>query len=187
VTPDRGVAAFWVDEDYDREYASDGVSRYWSSLRRRSGQFRWDGMVTRDPELFALTAFEIGSPPIMSPGYVRHHPRVQHVTRLRDDYGRYALAVDLAAPLPAGAPDYLSGWSWAGWCEDQGWAPPWDNDRPAAYTTLTIRMPVSADWLPKATYDESGNPSWLPVQLAVHTLCARLCDTLAETLISFGS
>jgi hypothetical protein len=135
--------------------------------------------------VFALTAFEIGSPPIMSPGYLRHHPRIQHVTRHRDDYGRYALAVELAASLPTGAPDYLSGWSWAGWCEDQGWSPPWDNDRPAAYTTLTIRMPVSADWLPKAAYDQSGNPSWPRVRLAVRELCTRLSATLDGTLASF--
>jgi hypothetical protein len=44
-------------------------------------------------------------------------------------------------------------------------------------------MPVSADWLPKAAYDESGNPSWLPVQLAVRALCARL----SETVVSFDS
>lgn len=180
------VGAFWVDDDYDREYASDGVSRYGAYLRSRAGQFRWDGTVTRDPELFALTAFEIGSPPIMSPGYVRRHPRIQHVARHSDDYGRYALAVDLAAPMPASAPSYLAGRSWAGWCEDQGWSPPWDNDRPAAYTTLTIRMPVSAEWLPCAAYDQSGNPSWLPVQLAVRALCERLSSVLAETLASFG-
>ena len=181
------TAAFWIDDDYDREYASDGISRYWAYLRRRAGEFRWDGTPTDDPELFALTAFEIGSPPVMAPGYIRCHPRIQHVARHRDDSGRYALAVDLAAPLPATAPSCLGGRSWAGWCQDQGWSPPWDNDRPAAFTTLTIRMPVSASWLPKAAYDRSGYPHWLTVQSAVRSLCERLSDVLADTLASFDS
>ena len=37
-------AAFWIDYDYDRENASDGISRYGAYVRRSSAMAEsWDG------------------------------------------------------------------------------------------------------------------------------------------------
>jgi hypothetical protein len=66
-------AAFWVDRDYDRERASDGISRYGAYLRDATFE-PWtdDGQAV----VWAVFAWERATGPVMSPGYVRYHPRV---------------------------------------------------------------------------------------------------------------
>src|SRR6266516_4820758 len=75
----------WVDAAWDREFASDGVSRYGAYLRGHTAAFAplWDeppdpdwGAITADPGEFAAAAFQVATGPVMSPGYVRWHPRV---------------------------------------------------------------------------------------------------------------
>ena len=65
--------AFWVDRDYDREYASDGISRYGAYLRDATFE-PW----TDDDQAveWAVFAWRRATGPVMSPGYVRYHPRV---------------------------------------------------------------------------------------------------------------
>ena len=70
----------WIDLDYDRTQASDGQSRYGAYVRDYARLFDpWqdapDG-VTGDPVEFAIAAFRVATGPIMSPGFVRWHPRV---------------------------------------------------------------------------------------------------------------
>jgi hypothetical protein len=66
-------AAFWVDREYDRTQASDGVSRYGAYLRDASFE-PW----TDDDQAveWAVFAWQRATGPVMSPGYVRYHPRV---------------------------------------------------------------------------------------------------------------
>src|SRR6266540_539516 len=72
----------WIDIDWDRSRASDGVSRYGAYLRTHTELFEpWQdedahGGVTPDAGEFAVAAFRVATGPIMSPGYVRWHPRV---------------------------------------------------------------------------------------------------------------
>jgi hypothetical protein len=75
-----GGAAFWIDYEYDRENASDGISRYGAYVRRSSALAEsWDG-TWDDPQVrqarFAEAAWATATTPVMSPGFVRRHPRV---------------------------------------------------------------------------------------------------------------
>ena len=76
----EGTAAFWIDEEYDRDQASDGVSRFGAYVRKATalaecGDGTWDGPGTRQVQ-FAAAARATATGPVMTPGYVRHHPRV---------------------------------------------------------------------------------------------------------------
>jgi hypothetical protein len=73
--PDMGLtpAAFWVDRDHDREYASDGISRYGAYLRDAA----FEPWTDNDQAVeWAVFAWRRATGPVMSPGYVRYHPRV---------------------------------------------------------------------------------------------------------------
>jgi hypothetical protein len=65
--------AFRVDRDYDREYASDGVSRYGAYLRDAAVEPWTDHDQAVE---WAVFAWRRATGPVMSPGYVRYHPRV---------------------------------------------------------------------------------------------------------------
>ncbi len=107
----------WVDENWDLVNASDRVSRYGAYLRGHTELFDpWgeapDG-ITQDPGEFAIAALRVASGPIMSPGYVRWHPRVlDHTVGYGEDPdpGRLVVKVTLATSLPLwlGSP----WWSW---------------------------------------------------------------------------
>ncbi len=70
----------WVDENWDLVNASDRVSRYGAYLRGHTELFDpWQdapGGITRDAGEFAIAALQVATGPIMSPGYLRWHPRV---------------------------------------------------------------------------------------------------------------
>ncbi len=73
-------AAFWIDEEYDRDQASDGISRFGAYVRKATWLAEcWDG-TWEDPSTrqarFAASAWSTATGPVMAPGYVRHHPRV---------------------------------------------------------------------------------------------------------------
>jgi hypothetical protein len=90
--------AFWIDRDYDREHASDGISRYGTYLR--DGVF---GPWTDNDQAveWAAFAWERATGPVMSPGYVRYHPRVLAANLDRSGWdGSLFAAVSLACPWP---------------------------------------------------------------------------------------
>jgi hypothetical protein len=65
--------AFWIDRAYDREYASDGISRYGAYLRDAT----FEPWTDQDRAVeWAVFAWERATGPVMSPGYVHYHPRV---------------------------------------------------------------------------------------------------------------
>jgi hypothetical protein len=67
------AAVFWVDRDYDRSHASDGISRYSAYLRDAS----FEPWTDNDQAVeWAVFAWERATGPVMSPGYVRYHPGV---------------------------------------------------------------------------------------------------------------
>ena len=91
-------AAFWVDRDYDREYASDGTSRYSAYLRDAT----FEPWTDKDQAVeWAVFAWQRATSPVMSPGYVRYHPRVlsAHLERSGWD-GSLVTGVDLVSPWP---------------------------------------------------------------------------------------
>lgn len=92
-------AVFWVDSGYDRDYASDGVSRFGAYLRDAAFE-PW----TDDDQAVEWAAFvwRRATGPVMSPGYVRHHPRILAAQLERSSWdGSLAAAVSLVSPRPA--------------------------------------------------------------------------------------
>ncbi|MFI5891948.1 hypothetical protein ACIA5D_17745 [Actinoplanes sp. NPDC051513] len=96
---------FWIDRDYDREYASNGRSRYAHYLDDAAAAFAeiW----ADDPTVeFAAIAWRVANGPIMAPGLVRHHLRVVEASALRSDWnGQMVGSVRLVAPRPRSLTD----------------------------------------------------------------------------------
>ena len=90
--------AFWVDPDYDRAHASDGISRYGSYLRDVSFEPWTDhGQAVE----WAAFAWRRAVGPVMSPGYVRCHPRVLGAQLERSGWdGSLAAGVTVVSPWP---------------------------------------------------------------------------------------
>jgi hypothetical protein len=100
-------AAFWVDRDYDREHASDGVSRYGAYLRDAA----FEPWTDHDRAVeWAVFAWERATGPVMSPGYVRYHPRVLGARLERSGWdGSLVAAVNLVSSWPAEIKTVLTG------------------------------------------------------------------------------
>ena len=90
--------AFWVDSDYDRAHASDGISRYSAYLR----DVIFEPWTDSDQAVEWVTfAWRRATGPVMSPGYVRYHPRVLAARLERSGWdGSLAAAVTLLSPWP---------------------------------------------------------------------------------------
>jgi hypothetical protein len=175
---------FTVDDAYDRN--GDGSSRFAAYL---SGRAQWfsdltdTGVPTADVTRFAEYAFRIALAPIMAPGYVRTHPRIQDVTADHDQDDRLAIAIGLAAPLPGPVAAAIAGRGWHEWDRDHlsgQWFAPERNDRPAAYTLVTVRVPIVPDALPTPAYDRTGAPRVRAAKAAVEQVCRQLNRALGD-------
>jgi hypothetical protein len=118
-----GSTAFWIDDDYDRENASDGISRFGAYVRRaRELPECWDG-TWDDPQVrqarFAAAAWATATTPVMSPGFVRRHPRViSGRVEFNGWDATLAGAVKLVTPWPqplARSRDWQRGTWWQDW------------------------------------------------------------------------
>jgi hypothetical protein len=91
-------AVFWVDCDLDREYASEGISRYGAYLRGAT----FEPWTDHDQAVeWAVFAWRRATGPVMSPGYVRCHPRVLGARLERSSWdGRLVAGVDLVSSWP---------------------------------------------------------------------------------------
>ncbi|WP_433516462.1 hypothetical protein ACQP2T_13370 [Nonomuraea sp. CA-143628] len=122
------VRAFWVDTDYDREAASDSVSRYGFYVRDRADRFgeAWDWQETGQAR-FAATAWRVATSPIMAPGYVRFHPRLLSARVDVNDWdGSLIGTADLVTPWPqplAASRDWRTEdtW-WRDWPTEPNWS-----------------------------------------------------------------
>src|SRR6266496_3062142 len=161
----------WVDEDWDRSCASDNVSRYGAYLRSHTELFDpWreatDG-ITEDPGEFAIAALQVASGPIMSPGYVRWHPRVldHHVGYGEDpDPGRLVVKVALATSL------------------GRDWSEP-EDARHAALARLELRWPLPVATLPRPRPPaRSGYPNLRDAKASVRALVAEINQTAGPVL-----
>jgi hypothetical protein len=80
---------FVFNESYDRDRASDGVSRYGVYLRQNADRFAgWDeSPVTCDPVAFTAAAWQVATSPVMTPPFVdctaELHGRTRAVGDLR--------------------------------------------------------------------------------------------------------
>jgi hypothetical protein len=91
---------FWVDRDYDRAHASDGISRYGSYLRDAT----FEPWTDNDHAVeWAAFAWRRATSPVMSPGYVRYHPAVLGARLERSGWdGSLAGGVTVVSAWPEG-------------------------------------------------------------------------------------
>jgi hypothetical protein len=185
-------SALWVDEVYDRDNASDRRSRYGAYLRQGNCRIA-DG--SEDPGEFAEWAFTIACSPVMSPGYVRTHCRVQRVDWCCDADRRPALRLGLVAPLPAGVAAVVDG-TWRGWTaygvgETRYWAEPEDNDRPAVCTTVTLLCPIDLTQLPAPVYHagvyHAGVADLDTAKTAVAAVCRQVNNHAGAVLAALAA
>ncbi|WP_020578908.1 hypothetical protein [Actinopolymorpha alba] len=117
----------FVDEFYDRDYASDGISRYGAYLRDRAHLFN-TASDPLDPVDFAWTAWRIASGPVMSPGYIRVRPDIPWVTcHPREDRDRLVAELEVRLPHPPQVRG-LRRFGWADWARQRPW-----SDDPSPY------------------------------------------------------
>jgi hypothetical protein len=90
--------AFWIDQDYDRAHASDDISRYGAYLRDAA----FEAWTHHDQAVeWAAFAWRRATGPVMSPGYVRYHPRVLAAQLERSGWdGSLAAGVTLVSSWP---------------------------------------------------------------------------------------
>jgi len=89
---------FWIDAEYDREAASDGVSRYGAYIR----QAKFEPWTDDDKAVeLAVFAWQQATGPVMAPGYVRRHHRVLSARLERSDWdGSLVASVELVTQQP---------------------------------------------------------------------------------------
>jgi hypothetical protein len=183
--------AFAPDERTDLQQASDGISRYGAYLAQHRHVFSpldTNNPPTDDLVDYALSAWHVAAPPIMAPGYVSRHPRIQATTPHRDDEHRAALAVDIAVPAPSSITATLTT-PWQEWAHDswpESWSAPWDNDRLTVLTTLTVRVPLDPRALPAPCY-RRGIPCTDTAKRAVAMVCIALNTELDSVLAALDT
>ena len=153
---DHSTLAF-VDDEYDREHASGGWSRYATYLARNQHLLHDDGPLTAAE--FACSTWQIATGPIMSPGYVRIRPDLHGITVVpaTDDSRDVALRIEVPLRHSALAhrPDRrLGDWQPDLWGINRGpfqrlFEP--DIDKALLLTTATLFLPVPRHMLLEPT------------------------------------
>jgi len=162
--------AFWVDTDYDREYASNGHSRYAAYLRDAAFEPWTDN--DRSVE-WSVFAWRRATGPVMSPGYVRYHPRVLGAQLARSGWNVGLIAIVslacswpdqlktmLIKPLPLGGrAAYWQDWPTEYLGGDTRYYEPGEADlaaRPYVLTTLSLQFTVPSAALPEPPADTTA-------------------------------
>jgi hypothetical protein len=158
--------AFWLDQDFDREHAGDGSSRYGAVVRSRTDLFdeSWGDIA---PVSFACTAWRLATEPILSPGFVRWHRRIVHAVCVRNSWdGGLGAHVRLVSPWPAELTWSREWWrdrGWRDWPQTFGqYLQPTDQDlsrNPHLRASLLVQAPLPLDSLPQAPEDPTDDVS----------------------------
>lgn len=194
------TVAFWADDGYDREAASDGRSRLGAYLRRSVGDGElsacWDDTFTEADDRakeFVAAVWPLACAPVMAPGYVRWHWRVIDAkVRASDWDGRLLAAVKLTAPQPLDLSNKLRSSSERAWWDRpiEHWgdvvqaAQPSDEDlarRRYMTCDLNLEFALELAELPDAPAgpedDVEARARW-----ALHVTVAALCDAVEPVL-----
>lgn len=191
--------AFWIDYEYDRQMASDGRSRFASYVRRAAATPEWteswDG--TWDDAVravhFASESWRLATTPVMSPGYVRRHPRIWSArVEVNPWDASLAAAVEIIIPQPrqlAAARDSGDGSMWWDWQQEtcggeQVYLEPGDRELSRCrymLATTKLAFPLPAVGLPPAP---DGPGAWIEdaAQRAVTALCTELDHVVGPVL-----
>jgi len=178
--------AFWIEQDFDREHAPDGISRYGAEVRERASEFAesWGDI---SPVTFAATAWRLAT--ALTPAYVRWHRRIVGASCLRSPWdGSLTCEVSLVSPWPAEL-------TWTRqWWRDRGWrdwpqlfgqyVPPSEQDltrSPHLRASLLVQAPIPLDGLPPAPAGPHEEVSGR-AQLAVSGLVRELNDLISPLL-----
>lgn len=172
--------AFELDDDADRNES--GTSRYGEHLAHHQHLFRDGDAPTTDLAAFALMAWRVAGPPIMTPSYVRANPRVLSTATGWDVEDRAGLAVYLA--LPTSALMDRAAWRGLRWPRNR-YASEWrdriDNNRTTVLASLTVNIPIPREMLPDPRY-RLGAPDADTAKGALRVLCALLNAELSGVL-----
>lgn len=156
---------FWIDNGYDRDNASDGVSRYGAYVR----QARFEPQTDDDHAVeLAVFAWDQATGPVMAPGYVREHRRIRQACLSRSDWDGSLLArVDLVIGQPPSLRFLRSDderGHWRDWPSQQVFAGPGrfyepDSDElardPYLLATASLRFTVPSAGLPQPRPDSA--------------------------------
>ena len=178
--------AFWIDQDFDREHAPDGISRYGAEVRGQASEFAesWGDI---SPFTFAATACRLAT--ALRPGYVRWHRRIVSATCLRSPWdGSLTCEVNLVAPWPAELTWTMQWWrdrGWRDWPQLFGqYVPPSEQDltrSPHLRASLLVQAPVRLDDLPPAP-PGPGDEVSRRAQLAVAVVVRELNDLISPVV-----
>ncbi len=176
----------WVDENWDLVNASDRVSRYGAYLRGHTELFDpWQdapGGISRDAGEFAIAALQVATGPIMSPGYLRWHPRVLDYKVSHGENpepGRLVCQVTLAT-----SPSLWLGSPWWSWTTYLGrdWSEP-DDAKHAALARLELRWPIPDATLPRPHRPaRAGYPNLRDAKASVRALVEGINQTAGPVL-----
>lgn len=161
--------AFRIDYEYDADHADHaGGSRYADYIRNNQDWFAdcWD---RDDPKAdFAAMVWRIANGPVMSPGYVRRHPKILRAELERSDWdGKLLACVDLITPPPQ-ALRQSSGWGGGRWWRDwpaesligrENYFEPGGRelrDDPYILPSVSLRWAVPDDRVPAPPADRPG-------------------------------
>ncbi|HEY0536727.1 MAG TPA: hypothetical protein VGD53_00090 [Actinoallomurus sp.] len=174
--------ALWIDREYDRERAADGLSRYSERVRNNVAAFdgSWGDIA---PVTFACAAWRLAATP--SPPLVRWHRRILSVACDRNPWdGTLTAHALLVSPLPAQLTASREWWrdrGWRDWPQTFGqYLEPTDRDltrSPFLRTTLLIDAPIPLGALPPAPNGPSDTLADT-ARLAVAVLVKELNELL---------
>ena len=157
-------AAFWIDYDYDRENASDGVSRFGAYVRQSSmfadsWDGTWDDAQVRQAR-FAEAAWATATTPVMSPGFVRRHPRViSAAVQVNTWDATLAGSVQLVTPWPhalASSRDWQRDVWWQDWPTETLGGMRWRE--PDEHELTRHRYLMASAWLAFPLHAPAGLP-----------------------------
>lgn len=156
------ASLFAVDDEWDLDRASDGISRFGHYLAERLGPDTVEG-----PGQWESFCWRVATPPTMSPGYVRLSPNVEDSSCAWDyDQGRGLVGtVHVYARLP----ERLVGWDTWDRQRDGAIVPPWGSDR-SAFGRVTLETVLHGLVLWPVEFDALTLPHAELVAAAKHTV-----------------
>jgi hypothetical protein len=180
--------AFWIDEEYDREHAEAGTSRYGTVVERNAGDFA-DSWGDIAPVGFACAAWRLATTPVLDPGYVRFHRRVLTADCRRNTWdGTLVAQVTMVAPWPEPLSRSRTWWrdrGWRNWPQTFGqFLVPSDRElskTPHARGLLVLDTPIPLDQFPPVPDEPSADLQEL-AQRTVAVLARELNDLLVPML-----
>ncbi|MCP2337903.1 hypothetical protein [Actinomadura rupiterrae] len=188
LAPD-GTGVFWLNEHYDRDRASDGISRYGAYLRQNLHRFDpWGEGVDTDPADFTAAAWQVATSPIMSPAYLAcRWDRVLSTAIQRAENGAALANLELAATAPRELDGRITS-GWNTWTHDRGlraYLEP-SQEQMALYPTLLPRvnllLPVPAAKLHQPSPTLTGQRPDKVTDALLTGAAKRVVATLAVAL-----